>query len=468
MKNRTFFFTGLLLALSLVFLATYCANPAADAEAQAEDMAENDRCDHRYPDYDGPAPAGVPADELFYLNQDWPTSQPSLPQTVTDKIHSYLPITEANLPDLMFYLRGMVFDDLVANNFSQRNTDWFSVPHMGRREAMHGMYDGNNISPGVWDDAQTEEGINFTLDLYNNVSAYTIGKMWGDCDRSINDPLVSKATSEFPEGSIVIKLAMTAIPLEQAPFLEGAFKWQVYAQPDGSTVPEGSGSFQPEMVDVHLIQMDFIIKDKVMAPETGWLFSTFVYDQNADPVDMPAGVPAEKEGIYKMIPLGAMWGNDPGVERQEELKETVLNPHWAADPPRFIAKTLGLNGRLSGPIDDEGNRSSCMQCHASAQWNVTGIDDESKNIFGILSYPEVDWTGPEKTVWMQNFTGTQSYGNTPVDPAVTRYITDSLGIKMGPEWIGMDYDFVMTAAALNALQDAGKLKKENILVGKFH
>lgn len=464
MKNRLSIFTGVLLLLTVYFLATHCATP----ETKTPELPAVSDCAHRYPDYDGPAPPEVPSGDLYYLSQDWPTTPVTLPTELTNKLHSYLPITEANLPDLMFALRGAVFEELVPANFSQRGTNWFAVPHIGRREAMHGMYDGNNISRGVWDAAQTQEAINFTMDLYNGVGGYTIGQMWGDCDRSINDPVINRETSQFPEGTIVIKLAMTALPVAQAPFLEGAFKWQVYADPDGNTIPEGGGTFTPQMLDVHLIQMDMIIKDKVMAPETGWLFSTFVYDRNAAPVDMPAGTPAEKKGLYQMIPLGAMWGNDPGVLARAELKETVLNPHWTADPPQFITKTLGLNGRLSGPIDDEGNRSSCMQCHASAEWNLAGIDDKSKDIFGTLTYPEASWTDPEKTVWMQNFTGLQSYGNTEVSPDVTRYLVDSLGIKMGPDWIGMDYDFVMTAGAINALQDAGKMKKENILIGKFH
>lgn len=459
--RHTTIFTILLLGL----LTACTGNTSEDTVTDEEDTTLVSDCDHRYPDYDGPKPPGVPDDSLYYLNQDWPDAPVSLPAAVTDRLHSFLPITSDNVTDLQLYLRGLVFEQLVPSNFSQRTTDWFAVPNLGNREAMHGMYDGNNIGPMVWDDLQVEEAYNFTTDLYNEVSAYTIGQVWGDCDRATNDPNISLSTNQFPEGSIVIKLAMTELPLEQAPFLEGAFSWEVYGNKKGGTT--GSGM---EMITTHLIQMDLIIKDSVLAPETGWLFTTTVYDKDADPIDMPAGTPADKVGLYKMTPLGVMWGNDPGVTTREDLKETVLNPRWLTDPPQFIENTLGLLGRLSGPIDDIGGRGSCIQCHASAEWNTAGVDDKAATIFGTLSYPEPSWSVAKKTEWLLNFNGTQSYAtdNTPVSPEVLVYITDSLGMTPGPEWIGMDYDFVMTAAALNAMSQQGKTKGENPLLGKFH
>ncbi len=457
--------TTIFFILLLGFLSACTEGTSEDSVTGEEDIAEVADCDHRYADYDGPKPPGVPEEDLYYLNQDWPETPVSLPTNVTERLHSFLPITSNNVTDLQYYLRALVYEQLVPSNFSQRNTNWFAVPNMGRREAMHGMYDGNNIGPLVWDDLQVDEAYNFTTDLYNEVSAYTIGQVWGDCSRAKNDPKISLETNQFPEGSIVIKLAMTELPLEQAPFLEGAFSWDVYGTAKGGTT--GSGM---EMIKTHLIQMDMIIKDSVLAPETGWLFTTLVYDRDAMPVDMPAGTPAEKVGLYKMTPLGVMWGNDPDVLTRAELKETVLNRRWLTDPPAFIENTLGLSGRLSGPIDDVGGRGSCMQCHASAEWNTAGIDDKGKYIFNILNYPRSSSSVAEKTKWMQNFKGFQSYASdsTYVPKDVLVYITDTLGITPGPEWIGMDYDFVMTAAALNAMESQGKTKGENMLIGKFH
>ena len=459
--RHTIFFTLSLLA----FLTACTGGSPEDAVTDPGGEPPVSDCDHRYPDYDGPKPPGVPDEDLYYLNQDWPETPVSLPAAVTERLHSFLPITSENVEDMQLYLRSLVFEQLAPNDFSQRNTDWFAVPNLGNREAMHGMYDGNNIGPKVWDALQAEEAYNYTTDLYNEVSAYTIGQLWGDCDRATDDPNISLSTNQFPEGSIIIKLAMTELPIEQAPFLQGAYSWQVYGSRKGATMGDTL-----KMITTHLIQMDMILKDSVMAPETGWLFTTTVYDRDAEPVDMPAGTPADKEGLYKMIPLGVMWGNDPGVMFQEELKETVLNPRWLTDPPDFIANTLGLNGRLSGPIDDIGGRGSCIQCHASAEWNTKGVNDKGSVIFGTLTYPRPSWTVSQKTEWLMNFNGTQSYatGTGEVPDGVLVYIRDSLGVTPSSDWIGMDYDFVMTAAALNAMSSQGKMKGENPLLGKFH
>jgi hypothetical protein len=165
-----------------------------------------------------------------------------------------------------------------------------------------------------------------------------------------------------------------------------------------------------------------------------------------------------------MSPLGAMWGTDPGVSDSTQLKETVLNPRWTNKTPFFVANSLGLNGRLSGPIDDVGDRSSCMTCHMKAQWNTKGIDDTTPKIFSLLGSPEKDMSEDEKLQWMVNLNGTQAFCD--ADLPIMNNPCDSLA--PGSAWIGMDFDFVMVAAAINSMQQKGKLKKENILVGKHH
>jgi hypothetical protein len=109
--------------------------------------------------------------------------------------------------------------------------------------------------------------------------------------------------------------------------------------------------------------MDIIVKDHKTAPKTGWVFSTLVYDKAA-----PGATTWDK-----LVPLGAMWGNDPGVDN-DRLEETVINP--AA--PAYAKITLGWGLRLSGPNDaatqslhppTEPTRiSSCMSCHGAAEY----------------------------------------------------------------------------------------------------
>ena len=82
-----------------------------------------------------------------------------------------------------------------------------------------------------------------------------------------------------------------------------------------------------------------------------------------------------------MVPLGAMWGDDPGVNSPitppyPKLQESVIN----AKAPVYSRETLGWGGRLSGPNDGAVTQvaknvdtktvyknlalSSCMSCIA--------------------------------------------------------------------------------------------------------
>lgn len=85
-----------------------------------------------------------------------------------------------------------------------------------------------------------------------------------------------------------------------------------------------------------------------------------------------------------MVPLGAMWGNDPQIDSTasptQPLTQNWINP--AA--PAYVKMTLGWGGRLSGPNDAAVNdavidgavpivtpnlpSSSCMSCHSVAEW----------------------------------------------------------------------------------------------------
>jgi len=124
------------ILLMLGFLIACTGSTSDDTVPDEEDITLVSDCDHRYSDYDGPKPPGVPDDSLYYLNQDWPDAPVSLPAAVTEYLHSFLPITSDNVTEFQLYLRGLVFEQLVATNFNQRNTDWFAVPNLGNREAI--------------------------------------------------------------------------------------------------------------------------------------------------------------------------------------------------------------------------------------------------------------------------------------------------------------------------------------------
>lgn len=76
------------------------------------------------------------------------------------------------------------------------------------------------------------------------------------------------------------------------PVTNGAAKWPLYLSIPESATPQNP----PRVITGYIIQFDIIVKDTASAPETGWVFSTLVYD-----VDAPG-----KDAWDKVVPLGAM------------------------------------------------------------------------------------------------------------------------------------------------------------------
>ena len=233
------------------------------------------------------------------------------------------------------------------------------------QEAILGSFSGQVITQetfaafGLSKDMQ-----NHTVIYYDALSATMLAKLWAD-------PFSPDRTAvSFPEGSMVVKAAAVTPTPEQWPVVEGSATWQVFRP----TVDAIDGP--PVVVPLRVLQFDIIVKDKVAAPETGWVFVTYVYDKDA----------TGETAWDKLVPLGAMWGNDPqfardpnGLPAGETLQETWINP----DAPAYSRSSLGWGGRLSGPIDvserhnvllTDGTRvpvmkaSSCLSCHGTAQF----------------------------------------------------------------------------------------------------
>jgi hypothetical protein len=192
---------------------------------------------------------------------------------------------------------------------------------------------------------------------YNNIAGYTLHQLW----QSPNPYQPNPAGAQFQEGAISIKLAMTtASGTDWAP-MQGSTQSNVFVPPPTATSPTPPG-VAPKIVPVYVMQLDIIVKDTKTAPKTGWVFSTLVYNKDAKGATT----------WDKMVPLGAMWGNDPGVNNNA-LQETVINPV----APAYAKITLGWGLRLSGPNDGATNSlnppveptriSSCMSCHGTAE-----------------------------------------------------------------------------------------------------
>jgi hypothetical protein len=174
------------------------------------------------------------------------------------------------------------------------------------------------------------------------------------------------------------------------PVTNGAAEWPIY-----TAIPEQMPG-SPAVLRSYVMQFDIIVKDSVASPKTGWVFAALVYDRNA------AG-----DAWDKMVPLGAMWGNDPDVDssakKPEPLEETWINP--AA--PKYSTETLGWGGRLAGPNDGARNDiqfgkkikvnhpdSSCMSCHGPAEWQP---EKHKQLSFLLPSYASAQGGPPYKT-----------------------------------------------------------------------
>ena len=241
---------------------------------------------------------------------------------------------------------------------------WYTEPWIGSiRESIHGTYAAGQFGPPVFPDT----GLKVTFDThaltyYDERAAYTLYKVWRE---GAMKPDVKTANFQFDEGSVVLKAAVFGSddPNVQSnwwPVTDGAAMWPLYV-----AIPESSKTATPAVLNGYVMQFDMIVKDTVSAPKTGWVFTTLVYDVNAS-----------GDAWDKMVPLGVMWGNDPGVT-SSDLQETWINPN----APKYSTQTLGWGGRLSGPNDGARNDiqvgtkvllnepdSSCMSCHGPAEW----------------------------------------------------------------------------------------------------
>ncbi len=353
-------------------------------------------------------------------------------------------------------------------------TKWYSMPWTAEisgtdatsgREAILGSFSGQVIQGSSFDKSNmtaqevqtridnlpysdlTADMQNHTIVYYDPVSATMLKKIWANPF----SPLANEAT--FPEGSIVIKAgAVTATPAEW-PVVTNSAVWTVFRPPFHSVTSLKAPSTTPELTELRVLQFDAIVKDTVASPETGWVFITWVYDRDA-----PGARPWDR-----LVPLGAMWGNDPEFARNPSgtdpagrpLQETWINPK----APRYAHKTLGWGGRLSGPIDvslrhgivftdgstpQPGVRaSSCLSCHGTSQYPfVANLYPSPNKIFpqdgkAFLLFP------PGSAQWAEWFANRP--GNVAQNKAWNEH--DS---------VGLDYDMLLTFSLSNFNNAIGK------------
>ncbi|UHC14821.1 hypothetical protein LRS73_20075 [Methylobacterium currus] len=330
------------------------------------------------------------AGPFFQLNHAWPTSPPSKMTNAPWQVAiGNKPITVANAATYTAALKKAVTENgrsLIMNydQWDAAKAGWYNEPWLGSlREPIHGAYTAGQFGPGIFPNTGLDATFRTTVvTYYDERAAYSLNKVWG---KTAMTPTISTDAFQFDEGSIIVKAAIfySTDPKKETNWwtaMQGAQPWRLFtpvAQQQDNPQPS------PQLWTGYVAQFDIIVKDSQSAPQTGWVFTTLVYDSSA-----PGDV------WDKMVPLGAQWGNDPQAGGNPALMtENWINPQ----APTYSTQTLGWGGRLSGPNDgatnpiavngktfDNAPNSSCMSCHSTSQWDPK----QNKMVTFLLpSYP---------------------------------------------------------------------------------
>ena len=283
---------------------------------------------------------------VFELSQDYPQTLPS-PEEYPWATIAFKTEPEKYLEAVLDY----VYEGNIAIDWEvQKNPirKWYHAPwmHWGSRgrEFIHGLTHERDSEPKELAPTQTSRFQNWAVGFYNAPGGYVLGQVWADHEAP--DP----SKSMFPDGAVSAKLLFTAATIDEVPFLENSFEWQ-------ANILNYNSKRAPQMV--RLLQIDIAVRERRTDDKTGWVFGTFIYNRDAT-----GDTPWEK-----MLPVGLMWGNDPGitpemVEQGTRLKQTWLNPEVKLEH-------YGWANRLNGPVDNP--ISSCLSCHATGQFPSSSL-----------------------------------------------------------------------------------------------
>lgn len=390
--------------------------------------------------------------KLFELNSCWPTAPLPAPKDgfAWQKAIGNKPITTQNAHLYAAALKEHVSKNARAlivghDTWNAKSADWYNEPWLGsQREAISGTYAAGTFGPGIFPGTGLKtEFQTHVLTYYDARAAYTLSRVWG---KYAVNPTITEDSGQFEEGAIVVKAALFAstdpkMPTNWWDAMTGAAEWPLFISLDKAP---------PSVRPAYVAQFDIIVKDTQSSPETGWVFMTVVYDKAA-----------KGDAWDKMVPLGAMWGQDPQATKEGDvLTENWINPK----APLYSTQTLGWGGRLSGPNDGARNDiaydgksyknagdSSCMSCHSTAQWN---LKTNSMPSFLLPSYaaagnppfqmcdtngkPDVNGDyicspTPASKEWMKWFTNRK--GNEPMDAgSIAMDFSEVFSFKSLPLW----------------------------------
>ena len=249
------------------------------------------------------------------------------------------------------------YDDDWQQEFTFEN--WYHVPwqHWGDkgREGIHGLTREASARAGQLGRTHVNIHETHAVAVYNRIGGYTIGKVW----ENQFEPNLQAA--RFKPGAIVVKVLFTQAGEDEVPYLHDGLVWKAY-------IRDPKDPTKRKVQKLRLLQMDVMVRDPRADKTGGWVFGTYCYN----------GSVKSTNKWYRLVPVGIQWGNDPefndwqanqnhtspfAIKRgaQSHLSETIIN-----DAKELPPQHLGWGGRLNGPADYF--RSSCMSCHATAQY----------------------------------------------------------------------------------------------------
>jgi hypothetical protein len=289
----------------------------------------------------------------FRLSQSYPTRKPgpgAAPWRQIDFRTDALGYLRAVLD---YSLQGNVAVDFAGQDNRVRkwyHAPWLHASDFSGREFIHGMTRERNSDAGQLAPTQQRKTQTWAVGMYNAPGGWVLGQVWKNRDNPLHN-----ATVPFPEGTVAFKLLFTTATVAEVPQLKRTLEWEADI--------ERSRGLEPRP-KVRLLQIDVAVRDKRADPTTGWVFGTFVYNGDA-----PGATVWDR-----MVPVGAMWGNDPDrIADGGPLSETVINPE-----ARPLVTHLGYKDRLNGPFDNKV--SSCMSCHSTAEAPVDMSEPPTREI----------------------------------------------------------------------------------------
>lgn len=185
------------------------------------------------------------------------------------------------------------------------------------------MYPGSFFPIGTFKE-QKANLQTWVVTFYDTTAAYSLSQVWGTDAMKAN---LTDGRAQFPEGSVIVKVAMTTIPQEQFAPLMGAPTWQLYSpELDANGHSKGGAPF---MQTASLLQIG----------SKAWM-KWFQDLDGATPLD--PGVP---DNVALTVPIGM-----PGSVNSGSLATVSLSPSVSGAPLSNLAIPKSSTLMRSAPV----------------------------------------------------------------------------------------------------------------------